>query len=170
MKETPAQYTKRILGIIGKSNPMATQRATSAKLARLVRGLSRAQLAKRPAPGKWSIAEILAHLAEAEMVIGYRIRMMLSASGGPIQAFDQDKWADVGRYSRRDAKEALTVFAGLRQWNLGLLKSLSPAMWKRYGMHSERGKESVAHTARMIAGHDLNHLGQIARIRKSFKK
>jgi len=170
MRETPAQYKKRILGIIGKSNPVATQRATSAKLARLVRGLSRAQIAKRPAPGKWSIAEILAHLAEVEMVVGYRIRMMLSSSGEPIQAFDQDKWADVGRYSRRDPKQSLAVFSSLRACNLDLLKSLTPAEWKRYCIHSERGKESVAHTARMIAGHDLNHIGQIARIRKSFKK
>jgi len=170
MKETPKQYQKRILGYVGKKNPLATQRATPAKIQRLLRGLSRRQLFRRPAPGKWSIAEIVAHLADVEITSGWRYRMMLSASGGPIQAFDQNAWARNGRYDRQDPAKSLAALRGMREHNLALLKSLSPAQWKRYGIHSERGKESVALFARMIAGHDLNHLQQIERIRRSFRK
>jgi len=170
MKETVSQYRQRIMGYIGKRNAMAVQRTTPGRIARLVRGLTRGQLAKRPAPGKWSITEILAHFAETEIAIGYRYRMMLSASGGPIQAFDQDEWAKNGRYDRISPKLALGTFRAIRELNLDLLKRLTPAQKKRYGIHEERGKESVEFFARMIAGHDLNHLGQIERLRRGFGK
>ena len=165
MKETPQQYTQRILGHVEGKKPLAVQAATPRKLARLVRGLSRAQLRRKPAPGKWSIGEILAHLAETEIVAGWRYRRMLSESGGPIQAYDQDAWARNQRYERMDAKRSLATFTALRAFNVAMLKSLKPEMLERYGMHAERGKESVAHLTRMMAGHDLNHLAQVERIR-----
>jgi hypothetical protein len=169
MKETPKQYAKRILSYIEKGRPLAVQRATPGKLARLVRGLSRKKLFTRPAPGKWSIGEILAHLAETEMVIGYRYRMMLSASGGPIQAFDQDAWARNSRYARMDPRQSLATFREVRALNVAMLKRLTPEQRKRYGIHAERGKESVEYFERMIAGHDLNHLRQIEAIRQKLR-
>lgn len=170
MKETPKQYTQRILGYVEGKRPLAVQAATAGKLARLVRGLSGAQLRRRPAPGKWSIGEILAHLAETEIVTGWRYRMMLSVSGGPIQAYNQDDWARNQRYERMDPRRSLATFSALRAFNVALLKSLKPAMLQRYGMHAERGKESVAHFTRMIAGHDLNHLAQVERIRRQLRR
>lgn len=169
MKETPKQYTQRILGYIEGKKPLAVQASTAGKLARLTRGLSRAQLGRRPAPDKWSVGEILAHLAEAEIAAGWRYRMMLSASGAPLQAFDQNLWAENGNYSRIDPQRSLETFRVLRQFNVALLKSLQPAMLQRYGMHAERGKESVAHYTRMMAGHDLNHLAQVERIVRNFR-
>ena len=56
------------------------------------------------------------------------------------------------------------AFRAAREANLALLKSLTPEQWKYYGMHSERGQETIEHTVRMLAGHDLNHLQQIERI------
>src|SRR5712692_3258621 len=170
MPETPKQYTKRILGYVGGRHPLRVQRATPAKLARLVRPLTRQQIRKRPAPGKWSIGEILAHLAEAELVGGYRMRMILSASGTPIQAFDQDIWAKNSNYARQDPKTSLHLFRTLRQANLSLLKSLPRKKWNCYGMHSERGKETIARVAAMFAGHDINHLQQIERMAKAARR
>jgi hypothetical protein len=164
MRETPQQYTKRILGHVEGKHPLKVQAATPGRLARLVKGVSRKRLAKRPAPGKWSVAEILAHLSETELVGGYRMRMILGANGTPIQAFDQDDWAKAGKYARRNPAESLALFGTLRKANLALLASLSPAQWRQYGMHAERGKETVEKIIRMYAGHDLNHLGQIERI------
>ncbi len=164
MRETPQQYTKRILGYVEGQHPLKVQAATPRKIERLVKGVSRKRLAKRPAPGKWSVAEILAHLSETELVGGYRIRTILGANGTPIQAFDQDDWAKAGNYARRNPAESLALFRTLREANLALLESLRPAQWKQYGMHAERGKESVEKIVRMFAGHDLNHLGQIERI------
>ncbi len=170
MPETPQQYTKRILSHSAGKDALKTQQSTPAKLATLTRRLKKSQLLKRPAPGKWSIAEILAHLADAELVVGFRVRLTLGANGTPIQAFDQDVWATTFNYARRDPKTSLETFRFLRENNLRLLKSVPRSLWDNYGMHEERGRESVDHLVRMMAGHDLNHMRQVEQIVKGMKK
>ena len=164
MQETPQQYMQRILGYTDGKQPLQVQRATAKKLAALTKRLSKKQLARRPAPGKWSITEILAHLADTELVAGWRLRLILSENGTPIKAFDQDVWAETFDYRRRDAKASLETFRVLRQNNLTLLKSIPKNLWENYGMHEERGRETVTHVVRMFAGHDLNHLRQVQKI------
>lgn len=169
MQETPQQYTQRMLGNIEGKEPLAVQRQTAGKLARLIRGLSKKQLARKPAPGKWSIAEILAHLADAEIVGAWRMRHIIGNSGQPIQAFDQNIWASTFDYAKRDAAKSLEAFRVLRENNLAMLKALPKELWENYGMHQERGKESIAHIVRMYAGHDLNHLAQVEKIVKDHR-
>ena len=164
MTETPQQYTARIMSIMAGQEPMKVLAATPRKIDRLLKSAAPAKLKKSPAPGKWSVAEIVAHLADAEIVLGYRVRAILGAPGTPIQAFDQDKWAEAGHYAQRNPRQSLEQLRALRQANLALYKSLSPEQWKHYGIHSERGQETVRHIAGMMAGHDLNHLLQIERI------
>lgn len=164
MKETPEQYIDRILKNLDGGDPLKIQAATARKLDRLVRGVSGTKLRKRPVPGKWSVAEILAHLADAEIVGSWRMRAILGAPGTPIQAFDQDTWVTALHYDKRDPRKSLEQFRILREANLALLKSLTPEQWKHHGMHSERGQETMEHITRMFAGHDINHLRQIERI------
>jgi hypothetical protein len=164
MQETPQQYTQRILGNVAGQDPLKVQAATSKKLERMMASASRAKLKKRPAPDKWSIGEILAHLADAEIVVAWRVRSILGAPGTAIQAFDQESWVVAGHYDKRNPNESVAQFCAVRAANLALYKSLSPEQWKHYGIHSERGQESVEHIVRMIAGHDLNHLKQIEAI------
>lgn len=161
MTETPQQYTQRILAAAAKQEPLKAQAATPKKIERLIAKASASKLRKRPAPGKWSAAEILAHLADVEIVVGWRVRSILGAPGTPIQAFDQDAWVVAGHYDKRSPRESLVQLRALRTANLALYKTLSPDQWKHFGIHSERGQESVEHIVRMIAGHDLNHLRQI---------
>jgi uncharacterized damage-inducible protein DinB len=170
MQETPQQYTERILAHSKGKDPLRVQSTTPKKLAALTKRLKKNQLTQRPAPDKWSIAEILAHLADAELVIGYRIRLMLAANGTPLQAFDQDVWADTFRYSGRDTKTSLETFRVLRESNVALLKSVPKTLWGNYGLHQERGKETVGHTMSLIAGHDLNHLQQVEAIAKGSRR
>jgi uncharacterized protein YegL len=125
---------------------------------------------RRPAPGKWSIAEILAHLADTEIVGSWRMRLILGNDGTPIQGFDQDVWAETLNYVDRDPKESLKVFRVLRENNLAMLKSVPRKLWENHGMHSERGKETVERVVQMFAGHDLNHLQQIEKIAKASRK
>jgi hypothetical protein len=158
------QYIRRIRSYVGGKDPLRVQAATPGRIRKLVRRLPPRRLKRRPAPGKWSIAEILAHLAEVELVAGYRIRMILGSPGTKIQAFDQNVWAKVSHYRDLDARKSLEMFCTLRESNLILLRSLKPRQWKQYGMHQERGKESVARIVEMFAGHDLNHLKQIERL------
>jgi uncharacterized damage-inducible protein DinB len=166
MQETPQQYMQRILGYIEGKDPLRVQRDTPKKLQKLVKPLSKQQLTRRPEPGKWSITEILAHLADTELVGGWRMRLILGNNGVAIQAFDQDVWAETLDYVRRDPKLSLSTFCVLREANLAMLKSLPKNLWENYGMHQERGKETIAHVVRMFAGHDLNHLAQVEGIRK----
>jgi len=164
MPETAQQYTQRILGYVEGQEPLKVLAASPKKLERLVGRVSAAKARKKPAPDKWSIAEVAAHLADVEIVIGWRVRSVLGAPGTPIQAYDQDAWAAAGQYSKRNPRESVAFFKAVRAANLALYKSLTPEQWKQYGMHSERGQESVERIVQMVAGHDLNHLQQIERI------
>jgi hypothetical protein len=153
-----------MLGLSAGKDPLKVLAATPAKLRRLVEQTPRRVLSRRPAPGRWSVAQLLAHLADTEIVLAYRLRMILGRDGTEIQAFDQEKWADVARYDRVDTADALAAFAAVRRVNLALVKRITPRQRKQFGIHQERGKETIDHICRMNAGHDLNHVAQIERI------
>lgn len=164
MQETAPQYIQRVLGYIEGQDAVKVQRATAPKLKKLMQGLTPKQLKWKPEPGKWSIGEIVAHLADTEVVASWRMRSVIGANGAAIQPFDQDAWAAAFDYSKSDAKRSLETFRVLRENNLTMLKALPRERWDCYGMHLERGKETLTHLTRMFAGHDANHLLQIERI------
>ena len=170
MKETVQQYVQRIQNLVAEQKPLKVQATTAKRLAKLLKGVPAAKLRKRPAPDKWSVAEIVTHLADAEIAYSWRIRFILGAPGSPIQGFDQDGWVEAMHYAKRDPRQSLEQFRVLRETNVALYKRLTPEQWKHSGMHSERGKESVEHIVMLLAGHDLNHLAQIEGILKSKKK
>ena len=169
MSETAQQYTQRIVSNVQGQDPIKVQSSTSKKLARLIKGVSTAKLRERPAPEKWSVAEILAHLADVEIVIGWRMRSILGDPGTSVQAYDQNAWVVSGHYEKRDPLKSIELQRVVREANLALLKSLSPDQWKQFGQHAERGQESIEHIVRMVAGHDINHIRQIERILKPAK-
>jgi len=170
MQETAQQYIGRILGHVEGQDAIKIQKTTAAKLKKLTSGLTAKQLRWQPEPGKWSIAEIVAHLADVEIVASWRMRSIIGSDGITIQPFDQDVWASVFAYSKRDPKQSVELFRVLRENNLAMLRALPPEAWERHGMHLERGKETIAHLARMFAGHDRNHMSQIERILTDMKK
>src|ERR1700690_875280 len=137
VNETTQQYIQRITAHVEGKQPLAVQAATARKLERLVKDLPPAKLRKRPAPDKWSVSDILAHLADTEIIVGYRMRMVLAAPGSPVAAVDQDSWVTSGHYEKRDPRKSAEHFRVVREANLSLLKSLTPRQWKHYGMHSE---------------------------------
>ena len=166
MQESAQEYTQRLLSYGEGKDPLRLQQAAPKKLASLIQGKTAKQLMRKPAPDKWSVAEILAHLADAELAISWRLRQVLSSNAIPIQAYDQDLWAKTFNYARRDPRQSLASFRVLREANLALLKSVPRKLWENYGVHQERGNESVSHIVRMVAGHDLNHLQQVEAILK----
>jgi hypothetical protein len=115
-----------------------------------------------PAPGKWSAGEVVAHLADCELVFGFRLRQTLAEIGPTIQPFDQDKWAK--SYRGIEPQEALAAFTAFRRWNLLMLEAVLPAAAARTVTHPERGTMTFQTIVETMAGHDLNHLGQIRRI------
>jgi hypothetical protein len=142
MSETAQQYSQRILGHIEGKDALKSQSIAAKKLECLIKGVPASKLRKRPTPDKWS----------------------LGAPGTPIQAYDQDAWAAVGNYAKRDPRKSIEQFRAMREANLSFYKSLRTEQWKQSGMHSERGEESIERIARMIAGHDINHILQIEKI------
>ncbi len=170
MQETMQEYTQRLLTYGEGKDPLRSQQTAPAKFAGLLKGKTGKQLMRRPVPDKWSVAEILAHLADAELAISWRLRQILTNNAIPIQAYDQDLWARTFNYARRDPRQSLANFRTLREANLALLKSVPRKLWDNYGVHAERGNESVSHVVKMVAGHDLNHLQQVERILKGSKE
>jgi uncharacterized damage-inducible protein DinB len=162
--ESPSDYTRRILSYADGKDPIAVLETTAGRLRSFVRNTPADVLRRQPAPGKWSPAQIMAHLADAEVVASYRLRMIVAHDGVDIQAFDQDEWAAALVYDAIDPQESVDLFEATRVANLGLLRRIDPRRHDNYGMHSERGKETVKHLIRLYAGHDLNHLGQIERV------
>ena len=121
-------------------------------------------LRRKPSPEKWSVLEILAHLAEDELTSSWRYRQMIEHSGLSLMGFDQDKWAALGDYRSWDAREALEMFRLLREANLRLLRRLTSKEWEAEGHHMERGRVTVRDLARHMAAHDVNHILQIERL------
>jgi hypothetical protein len=161
MAENPLQYRDRILSNVGERDPWDVLTTTPSRLRQLVSGHSEQDLARKPAPGKWSAREIVAHLADCEVVIGWRLRTILASSGATLQPFDQNRWAEVFQYEKAPINESLDLFEVSRRSNLRVLQTVDPSLLENFGMHEERGKESASHLIRLNAGHDLNHIRQV---------
>ncbi len=160
MAETAQQYSGRLSSYLGNRDPLAVQRATPRKLAALLKGQSSTQLARRPGR-RWSVAQIMAHLADAEIAVSWRLRQILSTNKAAIQSYDQNAWASTFDNANRDPKTSLELFRVLRASNVALLSSVPRKLWRNQGRHEERGKESVERMVSLVAGHDLNHVAQI---------
>ena len=163
---TPAEYKARILSFVEGKDPLEVQRQTPELLAQLIDGVSDSRLRQRPDPTKWSVAELLAHLADAEIGCSWRYRQMIEHDGCPLSPYDQELWNALGANASRSPSESLQLFRLLRENNLRMFDRLTPEQWDRYGMHAERGRMAVRDLMQQIAGHDLNHLEQIEKILK----
>ena len=157
-------YTTRMISFLGDRSPLEVLAASPARLEELYKSLQRAAgLDQSYEPGKWTAAELFAHLADVEMVLGFRIRQALAEPNHTIQPMDQDAWAQP--YKRQDPALAVKSFAALRAWNLSLIRLFTEEDLRRPVMHPERGEESLGIMVKMLAGHDLNHQAQLQRIR-----
>ena len=135
---------------------------TAAKLAALTGGVSDAELTRAPAPGKWSVRDIISHLADCEVVFAFRIRQTLGEPHHVIQPFDQDVWAQP--YSAYPVQMALATFTAVRNWNVALLRSLPFEAFDKPVTHPERGTMTLGTIVETMGGHDVNHLRQIETI------
>lgn len=156
-----AEYLARIRGLAKSEDPLELQRRTAGRIAELIAKATREELSARPAKDKWSVGEILAHLAEDEIATAWRYRQIVENSGIALASFDQDLWARLGDYASREARDSLELFRLLRNANLQFLGQLSEEQWECCGMHAERGRITVRELAAHMAGHDANHVEQI---------
>ena len=147
---------------VGTREPREVVESTPLELHRLAGRIGVARMTTPRAPGKWSARDIVSHLADCEIAFGYRLRQVLADDHHVIQPFDQDKWA--APYSKMDANQALSLFEALRNWNVALLKTVTPAQMQKIVTHPERGTMTFQTIVETMAGHDLNHLKQLEEI------
>lgn len=160
-------YVRSILELLGDRDPLSVLSQLAQELKKSIGRISADELRRPEAPGKWSMHDVVAHLADSEVVFGWRLRMVIAQDRPTITGFDQDAWTARLAGAYPDARSAIQQIAVLREGHLALLGSLTPEQWEREGLHSERGPESVRLMSKLYAGHDLVHLRQLARIRKS---
>ena len=160
-------YVAAILDLLGEQDPLMVLHETPNLLERIVATTPRPVLARPEAPGKWSMGHVLAHLADSDLVWGWRLRLILAQDRPPLTGYDQDKWADRLGYADIDPRDSVAMFSILRKGNLRLVEGATPDDLQRVGVHVERGEESLAHHLRLYAGHDILHLNQLERIRKA---
>jgi uncharacterized damage-inducible protein DinB len=166
MAESFAEYVRRIEREVEGRDRRRVLSSTPAVLARKIRLGPGRRLLRPPAKTKWSVAEILAHLCDTELLWGYRIRKILEKEGSAVPGIDQDRWAAVLKYRRFELAESLELFRVLRRRNLAILASLSPRDLRKWGRHSQFGRLSIDRIITLMAGHDVNHSRQIDAILK----
>ena len=152
-------------------DPIPILTNSARRLKALTAGLTDAQINTPPAPRKWSICEIVAHLADCEIVFSFRLRQTLAPSLSQphaiIQPFDQDAWAK--RYAGYQLEPGLALFQAARNWNLLFLATVSQDDRHRRTTHPERGTMPFWTIVETMAGHDINHLQQIERLANTAK-
>jgi hypothetical protein len=160
-------YVRALLKVLGDDEPMAVLAELPEALRSLTGGVPRRALRTPEAPGKWSMVEVVQHLADSEVVFGYRLRMALAQDEPRLESYDQDLWAARLRYREATLRPALALLLPLRASHLRLLRSLGAEELRRVAVHAERGPGSVTGMIRLAAAHDLVHRRQLARIARS---
>lgn len=160
-------YIRSLLDLLGDRHSLDVQEELLAALERATAGLGDELLRRPEAPGKWSILQVVQHLADNELVFSCRMRKILAEPEPMLESYDQDLWARQLDYNGGRLDEALARLRSLRMANLGLLRSLDDDQLNRAGFHAERGLESVRRIAQLIAAHDLVHRRQIERIKRA---
>jgi hypothetical protein len=162
-----SSYVRALLEVLGPQDPLTVMAELAAWLDDRLQGASGTSLQRPEAPGKWSVLQVIQHLADSDLVMGYRIRMILTQDRPPLPGYDQDHWAGEFHYDRVPLTLAIGQLRGLRAANLHLWTQLTPQQLQRVGLHTERGPESVEHLLRLLGAHDLVHRRQIDRILSS---
>jgi hypothetical protein len=148
-----------LLDLLGDADPAAVQAATPSALRALVNDAA-SDLRSRPAPGEWSVYQCVAHIGDAELVVGGRYRWILAHDEPDLLPYDQDLWVDRLHRGDEEPADLLATFQALRAANLDLWRRTPAAERARFGIHRERGPESYELTFKLLAGHDLFHVGQ----------
>lgn len=159
------RYTAALLGVLGEREPLGVWAQLPNAIDELTRHVTPEQAVVPERPGKWSIVQVVSHLVDTEAVYAYRMRLIVAEASPAIFGYDQDLWAQRLHYEKESLDTLRNELRVARGRNLRFVRSLSETERARVGLHNERGPESVWHTVKLIAAHDLVHRNQITRIK-----
>ncbi|MFE5323071.1 DinB family protein [Paenibacillus sp. NPDC056579] len=134
-----------------------------------VEGLSEEQLKFKPAPDKWSVTEVLSHLADHSIVFSFRIRKVIAETDVQLAAFQQDPWVAHSKANEGSAADILDVFGALLAYNSLLFKRLSAADWHKSGVNGKGETVTLEDSLLAFVRHVQTHLGQIERIKSALQ-
>jgi uncharacterized damage-inducible protein DinB len=152
-------------GFLGQRDALSVLAETSGRVTQYLERLGPSAEDRSWAPGKWTIRQLICHLADCEIAFSYRWRQVVAEPNHTVQTFDQDAWA--ANYPVLPMQDALASFKALRGWNLSWLRGLPPAAFDKRATHPERGDLTLRDFLELTAGHDLNHLGQLEQAAKA---
>ena len=167
MNDSVNPYVKRIFDILGDREPLTVLVETPKRTEELFESFGEADLERSYEPGKWNAGEIIAHLADVELGLGFRFRQAVAEENYTPQSFDQDKWAT--RYERLEPSLAVETFRALRAWNLALFTTFELIDWNKQVNYPFAGVDTIDAMVHFLAGHDLNHLEQLETIARLSK-
>ena len=167
--QAATSYVRALLDLLGNRDPLTVMAELIPWLDERIREVPEKALRRPEARGKWSVIQVIQHLADSELVMGYRIRMILTQDRPQLPGYDQDQWAGEFQYGEIPLALALGQLRGLRAANHHLWTRLTPEQLQKVGLHAERGPESIGHLLRLLGGHDLVHRRQIDRILASVR-
>lgn len=156
----PEAYVRALLDVVGRRDPIGVLRATHREVARLTGGVESALLELPLAPGEWSVAQLVGHLFDVDIVYGFRWRLLLTEDDPRYPGYNEKAWALL---PKPPFPALMQVWGGLRDANLDLLERIPRPEWERTAIHGEQGRETCAVMVRKLAGHDLAHLEQLER-------
>ncbi|REK59947.1 MAG: hypothetical protein C6W55_00470 [Thermobacillus sp.] len=140
---------------------------TFGQLQEAIAGLSGEALRWKEAPGKWSVTEVLAHLADHSIVTSFRIRAILAGDAARLPAFAQDAWVAGQKANEAGAADILAAYGALLHYNAQLLGRLTKAELAKTGVNAKGETVSIADLIRGFVRHVHHHLGQIDRIKQA---
>lgn len=146
---------------------IAEYEAGPAKLRAAVQGLTAEQLTARPVAGKWSVLEVVCHLADFDPIYAGRMKWVLAHDNPALLGGDPDGFAARLAYHQRDLEEELKTIELTRRSTARILKTLSAADFERIGTHSEDGPVTLRRLLERITNHVTHHLPFIAEKRKA---
>lgn len=162
-EEQMSDYVTRILGNLGDRPPIDSLRESRRDIEATVTSIgSKDAFDVAYAEGKWTAREVICHLADVEVALGFRMRQVIAVDNVVIQPFDEQAWAT--GYKAADPRLALQSFLSLRAWNLAFLDALPASAWDRPYRHPEQGDLKFRVLIKLLAGHDINHLRQLQTI------
>ncbi len=161
---TKPVYVKETIALLADRDPIEVMVETPRWVRARLGNLPASAWRKPEAEGKWSLIQVIAHLTDAELVFGWRLRLVLTSESAPLTGYDQNLWLDRFNYDGADPEATLATFVALREWNVRIWRTLTTADLDRTGLHTERGPESLALLRGLVAGHDLRHRRQIERL------
>jgi DinB superfamily len=156
----PAEYKQALLDLIGASDPLAEMEQTTPRIHHLCADLSDQELQTRPSSDEWSAKEVVAHLFDLDIVYGFRWRMVLTEDNPVYPGYAEDRWTSLPRLP---FWPMFYSWQGLRAANVMLIRQTPPESWSRLGFPGGQDSESLDEMVRLVAGHDIAHVNQIAR-------